>query len=679
MEAAISGLSAEQRMKLMAALAPVQSSSIEKGEGTRARGRDGLAANMEHGHRHGHTHAQTHAHTHAQTHAHSRARQKNKMHTGASLAELGLAERHRHGTLHEEQKGGAAAPWRSRMQHGRKVCIMGISDEVDGTKCILKGAGKLEKHTPAGIKALREMQHANCEVNIVLTHAWTGVDLIFWRDAVVKENLRIDVMMGGHDHIMVAMKLQYKGKMTQYFKSASDAKYIGKIAISLDSSPPPTTTNNLPWGTSDTRKISFSLIPVVKGDRCVQPSDTSGQSGAWELWSEHLEKTFNGPVYKAMEEELPIAFSGIYDTSNVRRHETRAANLWADLQRQATNADAVLMMGGSLRGDKFLNYGAMTQLTYLDLLEEQPLPGELYTCNFMMQDLLGFIGKIGAKAHCDANKSMSLPSLLHASGFEVHYKQEPCKLWKVIFWGKAHVNGAMDLREAQKDNCTVQHTEQSHHRPGCGEALYQMNEWGMPKTSTKMVRVSGLFFHYCKWSGRGEAYIKKHGLEGLIHYLGAASPHYREKCPGFKKKFAKQFPSKYTDAERSAIEKKANCVLSDQRDIVKEFLDNKSFDTRVDVKAEQVDLFWYLRGVQFDRQLIPSRFTNLPTRRWWPEHLWEKLEESKENRMEVDQGLAGSPAVRQIGGELTSAKDEGELAKKAVATAGQWKRARSAR
>ena len=75
-------------------------------------------------------------------------------------------------------------------------------------------------HKAEGIQALKEMREAKCDINIVLTHSRTGVDLEFWYAAVVIEGLRIDALVGGHDHYTAYLKLTYNGLVTQFVKTA---------------------------------------------------------------------------------------------------------------------------------------------------------------------------------------------------------------------------------------------------------------------------------------------------------------------------------------------------------------------------------------------------------------------------------------------------------------------------
>jgi 2',3'-cyclic-nucleotide 2'-phosphodiesterase (5'-nucleotidase family) len=186
---------------------------------------------------------------------------------------------------------------------------------------------------------VKELKEEGAEVIIALTH------LLFAEDQqLAKEVPEIDVILGGHDHD----PMTYYDDHTFVHKSGQNCYYLIRLDLVLEKDE-----------TSGAVQVFPSWNVILNKGKKRDPK--IGQK-VDELQAT-LEKVTSMPVGI-----LGMDFSTMY--GDVRSKESVFGNLVADVLRVSCGADACIISGGIIRGNRFYRKG--DQMTLKDLLTELP-------------------------------------------------------------------------------------------------------------------------------------------------------------------------------------------------------------------------------------------------------------------------------------------------------------------
>jgi 5'-nucleotidase len=172
----------------------------------------------------------------------------------------------------------------------------------------------------------------------------------------------IDVLLGGHDHLLVAW---YDGRQV-VMKAGSQGDYVGVLDLAIDRvegrrGP------KLVW------TPSYDLISTID----IVPDPTV--AARVKDYQDRLDQELGVVIGES---------SVALDTrrASVRSGETAFGNLLADAMRVATGSDVAITNGGGIRGDR--RYPAGTKLTRKDVLTELPFGNKTVKLSLSGADLL---------------------------------------------------------------------------------------------------------------------------------------------------------------------------------------------------------------------------------------------------------------------------------------------------
>ena len=196
--------------------------------------------------------------------------------------------------------------------------------------------------TEAGARLAEELKAAGADIVVALTHQGLGTDMELLR--TVKE---IDVVLGGHDHLLVA---NYDGRQA-VMKAGSQGRHVSVLTLAIDRVEGRGGAPRVVW-TPDFRLRSTAGI---EGDTAIAAKVSAYQAG--------LDETLDVVIGETATE---LDTRGFLSGSA----ETAFGNLLADAMREATGADIALSNGGGIRGDTV--YPPGTKLTRKMVLTELP-------------------------------------------------------------------------------------------------------------------------------------------------------------------------------------------------------------------------------------------------------------------------------------------------------------------
>jgi len=235
---------------------------------------------------------------------------------------------------------GTASSWMIE-QGGYKIGFIGL---LTPETMLISSAGKDVAIAPmedAGGKLAGELKEAGADIVIALTHDGLAADLNLLR--AVKD---IDVLLGGHDHLLTAW---YDGRQV-VMKAGSQGSHVAVLSLEIDRvegrrGP------KLVW------TPSFDLASTANTE-----ADPDVDAKV-KVYKQRLDDEL-GQVIGTSSTELDTR------RSSVRSGETAIGNLITDAMRAATNSDIAVTNGGGIRGDK--QYPAGVKLARKDVLTELP-------------------------------------------------------------------------------------------------------------------------------------------------------------------------------------------------------------------------------------------------------------------------------------------------------------------
>jgi len=224
---------------------------------------------------------------------------------------------------------------------GVKVGFLGILTASTGALALTDGV-TFTNETETARATARALRAKGAEIVVALTH------LDFEQDrALARMVPEIDLILGGHDHDPIAIK--ESGALV--LKAGQDAEWLGEVDILVDRPDP---------GHSGKTKVTplgwrFEAIRDVPPD----PALAQVIAATDALLSESLDQPLT-------ELDQPLDSR----TGTVRGGEAALGNLFADALRAHFSADAALINGGGLRGNRL--YPAGAHLSKRDILTEMP-------------------------------------------------------------------------------------------------------------------------------------------------------------------------------------------------------------------------------------------------------------------------------------------------------------------
>ena len=194
----------------------------------------------------------------------------------------------------------------------------------------------------AGEALAQELKSNGADIVIALTHQGLGADL-----EMLCTVRAIDVVLGGHDHLLVA---NYDGRQA-VMKAGAQGRHVAVLTLEIDRVEGRGGVPKVVW-TPDFRLRSTADI---EGDATIAAKVSTYQAG--------LDETLEVVIGETVTE---------FDTRGFLSGagETAFGNLLADAMRQATGSDIGLSNGGGIRGDTV--YPPGTRLTRKMVLTELP-------------------------------------------------------------------------------------------------------------------------------------------------------------------------------------------------------------------------------------------------------------------------------------------------------------------
>ncbi len=224
---------------------------------------------------------------------------------------------------------------------GFKIGFVGLLTPETETLSSTGGAVTFAPVVETGAAAAKALKAAGADIVVALTH------LAIAEDRELARRVReIDLILGGHDHDPITFL--EGGKLIH--KAGYDNHYLAVVELSLKREQ-----------TKDGPKVSFvpawRMVPVVG----IAPDPAVAA----------IVKKHNDRLDAELNVRIGTAATALDSRrSEVRARESAIGNLFADAIREAVGADAALVNGGGIRGDR--QYPAGHTLTRRDILAELP-------------------------------------------------------------------------------------------------------------------------------------------------------------------------------------------------------------------------------------------------------------------------------------------------------------------
>jgi 5'-nucleotidase len=183
-------------------------------------------------------------------------------------------------------------------------------------------------------RVTRQLRARGATVIVAVTH------LAMPEDKRLARAAKVDVILGGHEHEV----MQSQSGCTPIFKMGSDARLLGRIDL------------NISRRTRRVESIDYAALPVTDA-----------------VMSDEAAMTVIGEYEKKLSAalDIPIGRTTVELDARQRTNRTRESNLGsfiADVFRQATGADAVILNGGAIRSNSTYPAGTITRRDVLSIL-----------------------------------------------------------------------------------------------------------------------------------------------------------------------------------------------------------------------------------------------------------------------------------------------------------------------
>lgn len=202
-----------------------------------------------------------------------------------------------------------------------------------------------------------ELKQQGADIIVALTHLFIDEDR-----QLASEVPQIHVILGGHDHDPIV----FYEKDTLIMKTGQNAYFLGKVVLSIE---------------VDEQKAEKTISVYPSFEMLINKNQIPDSS---------IEQRIQ--AYDAFFSSIGMKTLGVVETVLDSRHavvrgsESSMANLITDALREFFQADAALMSGGIIRGDRY--YPAGTAITYEDLMKELPFENENILIEVEGKDIL---------------------------------------------------------------------------------------------------------------------------------------------------------------------------------------------------------------------------------------------------------------------------------------------------
>jgi 5'-nucleotidase / UDP-sugar diphosphatase len=235
---------------------------------------------------------------------------------------------------------GTASTW--MVEKGEyKIGFLGL---LTPETLLISSAGKdvaISGMVETGATLAADLKKAGADIVIALTHDGLAADQELLRG--VKD---IDVLLGGHDHLLTAW---YDGRQA-IMKAGSQGNYVGVLNLAIDR-------------VKGRRGLKLVWTPSYNLTSTADTDPDPEVAAKVQGYKDRLDKEL-GQIIGTSTTELDTR------RASVRSGETAFGNLVTDAMRAATNSDVAVTNGGGIRGDK--QYPAGTKLARKDVLTELP-------------------------------------------------------------------------------------------------------------------------------------------------------------------------------------------------------------------------------------------------------------------------------------------------------------------
>lgn len=238
--------------------------------------------------------------------------------------------------------------------NGVKVGLLGVLTRESPTLSAGARDARFQHETEAAQAAVQALRAQGAELVVALTHLDLAQDL-----ALVRQVKGIDLVLGGHDHDAATLQ---EGR-TLVVKAGQDGAYLAAVDMVVE-------------------RTDGTVKAWPAGWRLVSTKGEAGEPALAEAARRHAEA-----VDATMTVPLAILAAPLDSRhESVRGDEAGLGNFVADSLRAALEADAALVNGGGLRGNRL--YPAGSALTRADVLREMPFNNTVVLLELSGADLL---------------------------------------------------------------------------------------------------------------------------------------------------------------------------------------------------------------------------------------------------------------------------------------------------
>jgi 2',3'-cyclic-nucleotide 2'-phosphodiesterase (5'-nucleotidase family) len=196
-----------------------------------------------------------------------------------------------------------------------------------------------------GVRLADELRKAGADIVVAVVHATRETDMRLYSSGA------FDVILSGDDHDLAVL---YDGK-TAFVESMQEATYVIGVDLKVDINEE-NGKRHVNW---------FPHFRIIDSATVMPAPETQARVDSYNA---------------ELSQQLDVSIGTTTDhldsrSSTVRTHEAAIGNLIADAMRWAVDANAAIVNGGTIRGNK--EFAAGTELTRRDILKE--IPFQTYT------------------------------------------------------------------------------------------------------------------------------------------------------------------------------------------------------------------------------------------------------------------------------------------------------------
>ena len=223
--------------------------------------------------------------------------------------------------------------WDVRDVGGVKVGIFGVVLPETQTSSKPGPDTRITPYCEAAKRSVDAVRAAGAQFVVALTH------LAVEQDRELAKCVRVDVIIGGHDHDRVEETVAG----TPIFKLDEDAVDLGRLTLELDAK------------TGAVKKRAWKVVPIT-----AKVPDDAAFNARMEQYT---------PLLTTLAQRIgrsPVALDA--RSAQNRLGETNLGSFLTDAFREATGADVALINGGAIRADRVLPAGKMTRRELYSLM-----------------------------------------------------------------------------------------------------------------------------------------------------------------------------------------------------------------------------------------------------------------------------------------------------------------------